>query len=255
MCLILLAYKKNPAYQLVLAANRDEFYARPTASLDFVGDERSILAGRDLHGGGTWLAIDKQMRLGAITNYRDPTLQKQDAPTRGNLILDYLHSNYSAKTFADLVQQQGDKYNGFNLILADKEGCYYCSNQLESPVMLPSGFYGLSNHLLDSPWPKVMRAKQLLYADMVEAVKIDPETILNRLGDTWQPPKASLPNTGVPEQWEVLLGTIFINGDTYGTRSSTVLTVSEGGRVDFIERTHQRTIDGKMQTSQSHCFF
>lgn len=227
MCLIVFACNSHPSYKLVLAANRDEFYDRPAAPADFWKDHPHVLAGRDLKGKGTWLGITRQGRFAAITNYRDPASFMFDAKSRGKLVKDFL---------CDKIGAHGAKYNGYNLILQDSGGFYYYSNRGGEKQKITAGIHGLSNHLLDTPWPKVVRAKKL----MKEALKYKgtalEEALYALLSDRRFPPPEKLPSTGIDKDWEKVLSPIFIKSPNYGTRSSTVLLVGRNRRVTFIEK-------------------
>ena len=153
MCLITFAYNHHPGYRLVLAANRDEFLDRPTAPLGYHYPGETILAGRDLRSGGTWLGMDGGGRLAAITNYRDPSRVVNPAPSRGEIILDYLRSGLMAEAFLEKFSARASRYSGFNLLLADCDNLVHYSNVSDRSTRLTSGVYGLSNHLLDTPWP------------------------------------------------------------------------------------------------------
>jgi uncharacterized protein with NRDE domain len=241
MCLLFISYQTTPGYQLVVAANRDEFLSRPTAPLGFLDKERTILAGLDLQGGGTWLGITAQMKFAAITNFRDPAANRENVPSRGEILLKYLTGTMTAEQYIYQLAERGGQYNGFNLILGDSKNLYYYSNKLDKPQQLAPGFYGLSNQLLDVPWPKVVRGKELLRPFMVEIDQVDPLQLLSILEDGQQPPDDLLPDTGIGLEWERLLSTIFIDGAAYGTRSSAVITVAGNGNIEFVEKTIKRT--------------
>jgi uncharacterized protein with NRDE domain len=241
MCLLFFSYRATPGYRLVVAANRDEFLSRPTAPLEFLDKEKTILAGRDLQGGGTWLGITAQLKFAAITNYREPAANRADAPSRGEILMGYLTGELDAGHYIHSLAESGDRYNGFNLILGDSEDLYYYSNRSVGPQLLAPGFYGLSNHLLDVPWPKVIRGKELLRHHMVETNRIDPLQLLGSLKDSQRPPDDQLPDTKVGLDWERLLSSIFIDGIDYGTRSSAVITVTDEGGIEFVEKTMQRS--------------
>lgn len=241
MCLLFFSYKTTPGYKLVVAANRDEFLARPTAPLAFLDKEKTILAGQDIQGGGTWLGITAQLKFAAITNYREPAANMDNAPSRGEILMDYLSGDMDAGQYIQSLTGRSDRYNGFNLILGDTKELYYYSNRSAGPQLLCPGFYGLSNNLLDVPWPKVARGKKLLYPDMVAIDQIDPLQLLGLLEDDYRPPDDQLPDTQIGLDWERLLGTIFINGSTYGTRSSAVITVTDEGQIEFVEKTILRS--------------
>jgi uncharacterized protein with NRDE domain len=234
MCLILLSYQKHPRYRLVLAANRDEFYERPTRPAAFWEEDENILAGRDLQAGGTWLGITRTGRLAAITNYREPHAFKQNAPSRGKLISGFLQETSTPCDYLRGVAARSTLYNGFNILAGDTEKLCYFSNRDGGVKELAPGIYGLSNHLLDTPWPKVDLGKKLLGSalngDLV------PENIFQILRDKTMPGDKKLPKTGVSLEWERILSSIFINSPIYGTRSSTLITIDYEDNVNFIER-------------------
>jgi uncharacterized protein with NRDE domain len=237
MCLILLAYRAHPGYELVVAANRDEFYDRPTAPLGFWDDAPEVLAGRDLKAGGTWLGITRAGRFAALTNYRDPSRALPDAPSRGQLVGACLQGAESARTSLERLAAQAGAYNGFNLLLGDGEGLFYASNQTGGYRALAPGLYGLSNHLLDTHWPKLRRGLAKLREVLDQQSDPDPDDLLSLLTDRTIAPDVELPHTGVPLEWERWLSPIFIEAPGYGTRSSTVLLVNDGGRARMVEMT------------------
>ena len=182
MCLILFAYKVHPSYPLVLAANRDEFYDRPTQSADFWPDHPQLLAGIDLQEKGTWLGVTKEGKFAAITNYRDPASWKTAAPSRGKLVRDYLVGDLNPENYLKEISAHARDYNGFNLLLGDRENLWVFSNQGDAKKLQP-GIYGLSNHLLDTPWPKVQRGKQLLKKALAKKGDALEEALFEMLAD------------------------------------------------------------------------
>ncbi|MDP3285296.1 MAG: NRDE family protein [Desulfobacterales bacterium] len=240
MCLILLSYCNHPSYGLILAANRDEFYDRPTAPLGFWDEAPHILAGRDLKSGGTWLGVTKNGRFCAVTNYRDPAAQIADAPSRGLLVENFLKGTELPERYLQKISKDGHRYNGFNLLAGDLSGFFYCSNRSDGISRLSTGIHGLSNHLLDTQWPKVEKGKRGLEQSL-SANKINCEDIFELLSDRVLPPDGDLPDTGVGMEWERLLSPLFIRSEIYGTRSSSIVLIDEK-RVTFMERTY--TIDG-----------
>jgi len=238
MCLLLIALKQHPAYKLVLAANRDEYYDRPTAPAKFWKDNPDLLAGRDLKAGGTWLGITRTGRLAAITNYRDPAHTREHAPSRGDLVLHFLESKVSARRYLDHIRKEGDQYNGFNLVLGSIEELFWYSNRGDGIRRLSKGMYGLSNHLLDTPWPKVEKAKKRLSSVLASGEEVQPEDLFGILGDRTRPADDVLPGTGVGLEWERILSPVFISSPVYGTRSSTIILVDHQDRVLFMERTY-----------------
>jgi uncharacterized protein with NRDE domain len=238
MCIVLLAFKVRPDLKLILAANRDEFYDRPTAPAAFWEEAPSMLAGRDLRAGGTWLGITRNGRFGLLTNYRDPASIKEGAPSRGALIREYLLGHEAPLAYLERLAQEGQPYNGFNLVIGDHERLCYYSNHLDRPRELEQGIYGLSNHLLDTPWPKVTRAKNL-FAPLVSQAEVPGRDRLFQILQDRTPAKdEDLPHTGIGRAWERLLSPIFIASPGYGTRSSAVLRIDQKNRVNFIEKSY-----------------
>lgn len=236
MCLILFAYKVHPAFPLVLAANRDEFYNRPTRPLGFWPEKEHILAGKDLKGGGTWLGMTRSGRFAALTNYRDPASLKAEAPSRGRLLTAFLFSDIHPKAYLDGIEADGHLFNGFNLLVGDTNGLYYHSNRGNGALALSPGFYGLSNHLLDTAWPKVERGKRGLENLLHSQRVVQPERLFQLLSDRSMPLPERLPDTGVGRRWEKILSPLFIVSRHYGTRCSSVILMSASGRISFWER-------------------
>lgn len=238
MCLILLAYKYNKRYPLILAANRDEFYQRPTRPADHWEDQPDILAGRDLKGLGTWLGISSRGRLAAITNYRDPASINSAAPTRGLLVSDFLSGSDPAQTYLQRLSDNANRFNGFNLLLFDDTGLWYYSNRAADIIALKPGVHGLSNHLLNTRWPKINRGLAALENNLSETGGVDPDKLLLMLEDRRPAPDDALPHTGVGIEWERLLSPMFIHSETYGTRCSSVVLIDNSANITFIEKTH-----------------
>ena len=225
----------------MLAANRDEFLVRPTEPLAFLDNSKTILAGRDVQGGGTWLGITSGLKFGALTNYRSVADNYLDAPSRGEILMDFFNGKHRACDYIQSLAERGARYNGFNVIMGDGEDFYYFSNRGPEPRVLEPGFYGLCNHLLDTPWPKVKRGKKLLRSAMVESGRIDHHHLFSLLEDSWSPPQKQLPDTGIGLEWEQLLSSMFIDGEIYGTRSSAVITIDADNRVEFTEKSYYRS--------------
>ncbi|MBI4987442.1 MAG: NRDE family protein [Rhodocyclales bacterium] len=234
MCLILLAWRAHPDYPLVVAANRDEFFARPTAPAAFWPEVPQVLAGRDLEAGGTWLGVARSGRFAALTNYRDPARNKACAPSRGGLVSRFLTGSQSPAAYLTELESCADRYNGFNLVFGDPDGLWCFSNCGEGERQLAPGVYGLSNHLLDTPWPKVARGKSALNAALCALPNEIP--LFTLLRDDSIAPDEALPRTGVSLEWERLLSAAFVRMPGYGTRSSTVLLMDATGNVRFIEQ-------------------
>jgi uncharacterized protein with NRDE domain len=234
MCLILLAHRAHPDYRLIVAANRDEWFRRPTAAAAFWDDAPDIFAGRDLEQKGTWLGVTRTGRFAALTNYRDPAHQRADAPSRGHLVSGFLLSEASPGTYLAALARDAARYNGFGLFVGNAHAVCFYSNREKTIHTLAPGVYGLSNRLLDDPWPKVRRGKERL-ADLV-AHGVDEDRLLQLLDDTDIAPDDDLPQTGVSLEWERKLSSIRILATGYGTRSSTALLVSNNGDAHFVER-------------------
>lgn len=235
MCLILLSYRMHDRYPLILAANRDEFYERPSAPVSLWNDAPGVIAGRDLKSEGTWLGITKKGHIAAVTNYREPESFRENAPSRGWLVRDFLCSREEPKAYLEKITVEKDQYNGFSLILGDTSRLYYFSNRA-SMIELSPGFYGLSNRLLDTPWPKVERGKKAFQLLLSKTDNPLSEDIFNILSDRSQPDDDKLPDTGVGLEWERILSSIFITSPVYGTRSSSVIMVDRKNHVMFIEK-------------------
>ena len=235
MCLILLAINSHPRYPLIIAANRDEFYARPTQPLHWWQEAPQLLGGRDREHGGTWLGIARDGRLAAVTNYREGGSNQLGRPSRGHLPLDYLLDR--RPDWPTWLSENGSRFNGFNLLFGRWDALYWLSNRGSSaePVLLGAGIHGLSNHLLDTPWPKVRRGKERL-EQLVRHPQFEPHQLLDLLRDETPATDSELPATGIGPIWERLLSPIFIRSESYGTRASTVLLVEDQHQVKVIER-------------------
>jgi uncharacterized protein with NRDE domain len=237
MCLLLLSYRQHAGYPLVVAANRDEFYGRPTAPAAFWQDADGVFAGRDLMAGGTWMGVTVEGRFAAVTNYRQMGSVKPAAPSRGDLVAGYLKGHDAPLEYMQRLVPGADAYNGFNLVVGDPDGLVYFSNRGGAPRTLEPGLYGLSNHLLDTPWPKVVRGKAALRR-VLEAPALEREAIFDFLSDETRASDDLLPDTGVGRDWERVLSSLFISSENYGTRLSTVVLLDAGGALTFAERTH-----------------
>jgi len=237
MCLLLLAVQTHPGYKLILAANRDEYYDRPSAPAAFWKDASCLLAGRDLHAGGTWLGITRKGRIAAITNYRDPASLKKNAPSRGKLVSGFLLGEESSVEYLDKLARQQDRYNGFNLIIGERDQLYWFSNRGDGASKLSPGIHGLSNRLLDTPWPKVTRSKDAMARLLSEQKNPSRDKLFYMLRDGTIADDDQLPITGVGIEWERILSPIFITSPTYGTRSSTLILIDQHDHVTFIEKT------------------
>jgi len=233
MCLILLAWQVHPEFPCVLAANRDEFYQRPTESADWWPDHAGILAGRDLTAGGTWLAVTRDGRFAALTNFRDHQVKRVDVPSRGNLVTEILESGHSVPDGLDHLRKVGADYNGFNMIFSDGNRLGVFESVRRDGSEVGPGIFGLSNDLFDTQWPKVRNAKSRLAAALTDMH--DETALMNLLRDDRQAPDADLPQTGISLEWERLLSSAFVRADEYGTRCSTVFRIDRARRAYFDE--------------------
>ena len=233
MCLILVAWRAHPDYPLVVAANRDEFFARPAAEAGWWPDCPSVFAGRDLEAGGTWLGLGRDGRFAGLTNFRDPQRNRDGTPSRGALVADFLRGRESTAEALARLQFEGPRYNAFNLLVSDGDslGIYESANG--SARLLEPGLHALSNHLLDTPWPKVTAGKSRL-ARALRALP-DDTPLCELLRDDRPAPDAELPRTGVSLAWERMLSSAFIRAPGYGTRCSTVVTRDRHGWTHVTE--------------------
>lgn len=237
MCLITFAYKVSPEYPLILLANRDEFYDRPTKKAHYWQDkgQTEILAGRDLKAGGTWMGVGKNGKWAAVTNHRDIENIKKDAPTRGDLVPQFLTSNLSGKEYLAELKQDASKYNGFNLLVGDATGIFHYANISDKITELQPGIHGLSNALLNTPWPKLNRAKDNL-ENKVQENDLSKEELFKILNDKTKAQESQLPDTGLSTAFEKEVSSIFIDTEGYGTRCSTLLLKDQKGKMKFVER-------------------
>jgi uncharacterized protein with NRDE domain len=240
MCLVFLSIRNHPKYKLVLVGNRDEFYNRRTAAAGYWEDHPNVLGGRDLEAGGTWLAVTKQGKIGLVTNYRDPQNINPNAPSRGHLVSDYLIGDESPDRYLEKILTNGKKYNGFNLIVGDADSLWYYSNYREGIRQLDAGFYGLSNHLLETSWPKVLRGKERIKPVLAKEV-IEPETLFEVLYDDQVAEDVLLPQTGLSLERERALSSMFIKTEGYGSRCSTVVLVDNNDQMLLSERVYDVT--------------
>lgn len=237
MCLILFSLGHHPGYPLVVAANRDESYDRPAASIAFWDDAPHIAGGRDLRAGGTWLAITRQGRWAALTNFRRAKSWRDDAPSRGHLVSDFVRGTMTPAAYVDALRAHARAYNGFNLLVGDRTGLWYISNRDDDPRQVEPGIHGLSNHLLDTPWPKVIMGREALGRISSQPVPAMTEALAQALATRSVPPNSTLPDTGIGLTEERLLSPPFIAAPHYGTRMSTILLVDDAGNVSMEERT------------------
>ena len=234
MCLILFSYRNHQDYPLIVAANRDEFYNRPSMAAHFWVDAPNILAGRDMEHGGTWLGVTRQGRFAALTNYRDPAANRPDRVSRGALTVEYLNGSMSPDEYIKSIRSEARRYNGFNLLVGDSGKLVNYSNRTDEAISVCPGIHGLSNHLLNTPWPKVERGKDLLQEAITS--QFDDAKLFALLQNTQLPADSELPDTEVGLEWERVLAPIFIVAENYGTRAMTIVTFCHDGLIRFTER-------------------
>ena len=236
MCLILLGYKMSEKYPLVIAANRDEFYARPTAPMHWWDKPRNLLAGKDLEGGGTWFGVRKDGFFAGLTNYRDPSRLQNNAPSRGNIILECLNSKKHPISRFEKDDRYMGRYNGFNLLLGNVENVNSYSNLRNKLERVGPGVHGLSNKFLNTSWPKVEVGKKAV-RDILQT-EVSVEALFDVLATCEVYPDELLPQTGVGLPLERMLSSLFIKSESYGTRTSVVLIQDRMGKIEVVERTY-----------------
>ncbi len=260
MCLILFAYQYHAEYPLVVAANRDEYYARPTQTADFWKEAPDIFAGKDLQAGGTWMGISKQGRFAAVTNFREPKEQPDNAISRGELCKNFLLSQADTKTFTEKIDQHHHLYAGFNLLLGEPSDTNtlqlsYYSNRTRTMRPLAPGIYGLSNGLLNDPWPKVTSGKaalQNILDNHEQPSSSALRQLLDLLLDQHIAQDDDLPSTGINLEMERALSSRFIRTPEYGTRTTTVLRLDNKKTIDWMEQHHDQ--HGPCSEQTKHTF-
>ena len=238
MCLILLAVDAHPQYPLIVAANRDEFFARATAPAGPWIEAEHVVGGRDLEKGGSWLALAHGGRLAAVTNYRDGGRKKTGLRSRGLLVSDFVLSRAHPHEYIERLRLEADTYDGFNLIVADKSAVWHFNNIDAHLTRVAPGVHGLSNHLLDTPWPKVTRGKSTMERALAKPREELVTTLFEGLREDRLAPDHELPSTGISLEWERVLSPAFISTSDYGTRASTVVLVETSGAATLIERSY-----------------
>jgi uncharacterized protein with NRDE domain len=237
MCLIFLSVSNHPDYKLIVAANRDEFYQRETTPVHFWEDHPHILGGRDMEASGTWMAMSKNGKISMVTNYRDPQNINPKAPSRGQLVSDYLENGDAPEAYLKDISSNGKSYNGFNLVVGSPNELFYYSNYKGTVEKIEPGIHGLSNHLLNTPWPKVERGLEKMKHAMADSI-IDPIKLFDVLYDSEIASDEKLPDTGVGVERERMLSSMFIKSPNYGTRCSTVVMVNQKNEVVYSERVY-----------------
>lgn len=240
MCLIAFAWQAHPSLDLLIAANRDEFHARATRAAHWWDDPAGLFAGQDLQAGGAWCGMARDGRFAAVTNVREPTATVGHR-SRGTLVRDYFTAPGSAAAWAEWVEAHGRNFSPFNLLVGDARALWFVSNR--GPVRrlaLRPGVHALSNGHWGEHWPKTERAQRALHERLSEE-RVDDGALFELLADARPAPTAALPDTGVGLERERFLSPVFIQGDTYGTRASTVILRRGDGRVAFHERSFDHT--------------
>lgn len=233
MCLAVIGLDAHPRFPLIVAANRDEFHERPALPAHWWPTH--ILAGKDLSAGGTWFGVRRDGRWALVTNFREAVPRDQQAPSRGDLVTSALIDDRVPLPQAAAVATEGARYHGFNLLIGDGPRVAYTSNRASGAVALEAGIHGLSNRLLDTPWPKLVRSKARFGAWLRNA-QPDIEGGMALLNDRQRADDDALPSTGVSLERERSLSAPFIVGPDYGTRCSTLLMIAADGAAVFIER-------------------
>lgn len=243
MCIAYLSLGANPRWPVFIAANRDEFHERPALTARPWEDAPQVIAGRDLTAGGTWLGLSQGRRWAVLTNFRDPGAQREGLESRGRLVSDFLLGDMPAEDYAKSVYSDAGHYNGFNLIIGQGLYAWYVGNHAActGPAPLGPGRYALSNHALDTPWPKVERLRNGLETLVPQGGELDLEPIYDILRDGAQAEDQALPRTGVPLEVERMLSSIFIVSPNYGTRCSTIIALGQDGRGVFSETSYDAT--------------
>jgi uncharacterized protein with NRDE domain len=237
MCLILFAYEYSNNYKLVLLSNRDEYHQRPSLQANFWQIDAAIYGGIDKSAGGSWLSVDKQGRLAAITNVRKPPFEADSKQSRGLLIKDFLSQQLPAKDFLEGLKNQDTEYSLFNLLLLDNSGLWYYSNDAHEIQSIGHGIHGLSNASIDTPWPKVSLGCDLLKRTL-NSNELKKTDLLNIMRSQDRPLDEQLPHTGVSLEFERLLSPAFIQSDNYGTRCTTLITINYNNLLEFHETSY-----------------
>ena len=250
MCLLVLAWRVHPDHALIFAGNRDERHARASAPAGFWSDAPQVLAGRDLEAGGSWLGVTSTGRFAVVTNYREGLDPPKAPRSRGGLVAEFLEGGMRADAYLSEVQSRGRDYGAFSLICGDRDGLHWYSNRGGAPAPVTPGVHGLSNHLLDTPWPKVTQSKARLTL-LVEEDALTSEALFRLLADRTPAGDAALPDTGIGQELERRVSPAFVLNPVYGTRCSTLLTVHRDGSQDFAERRFDAT-GATLETRRFH---
>ncbi|MBQ0138290.1 MAG: NRDE family protein [Kurthia sp.] len=237
MCIITLVYKVSANKPLVVVANRDEFYERPAMPAYFWQEDKQVIGGKDLEKMGSWLAIHKNHRFAAVTNYRDFTLNQLGEKSRGFIVNDFILGNQDSQSFLEKIKQEGSSYGPMNVIVYDGSTMAHYNNVTDSIQEMQPGIHCVTNATLNTPWPKAERMKQLVAARYEEESVVD---LLEIGKDIEKPTDARLPSTGIPIEMERELSSIFVKREDYGTRCTTALQIDRNGQIDFAEQSYEK---------------
>jgi uncharacterized protein with NRDE domain len=237
MCLIVFAYNILPDQPFILAGNRDEFYNRPTKIAHKWKTDPVLIAGQDLKAGGTWMGISETGRFAALTNYRAINEIKENTPSRGDIVKNFLLSEKPVKNFLENLLRDAGKYNGFNLLAGTLFELYYLTNKRKEIVKLKPGYYSISNAYLETSWPKTDKAMSS-FKSVLEQDGLNDAALFEMLLDSEQYPLEKLPKTGLPEELEKAVSSIFIQTENYGTRCSTIISMDSHSKISLVERTY-----------------
>ncbi|MGA9853044.1 MAG: NRDE family protein [Gammaproteobacteria bacterium] len=249
MCLLVFAWKIHPHYPLVFAGNRDELHARPSLAAGFWDDAPEVLGGRDLEAGGTWLGVTTSGRFAVVTNYREGPVPQKGPRSRGVLTADFLRGDAQPDEYIERVRKHAQDFAPFSLIIGNRDQLYYFSNRSDANGNIAPGIHGLSNHLLDTPWPKVSHSMAWLETLPAHGAPTT-EPLFKLLADRTPAPADTLPDTGVGVEREQLLSPVFVVNPVYGTRCSSVIVMQRNGSIHFAER----RFDAAGQALETRCF-
>ena len=255
MCVVYLAYKQHKEIPLLILSNRDEFYNRPTEPAHYWSKNSKILGGQDIEAKGTWLACRQDGAWAIITNYRDPNWQVKMPRSRGLLVRDYIESYDKPENFLKYLKKDKYSYLGYNLLFGKLTDIYYYNNKEKESQKLEPALYGLSNHLLDTPWPKVLDGKReleniLKEEKFIKGGTLDPAPFFSFLQNSELAEDNRLPQTGVSLEWERVLSSRFIRSKEYGTRTSTLIWLDLEQNLNFLELNYDR----EGQSLEEHAF-
>lgn len=236
MCLIVLGRNIHPKYELILVANRDEFYARPTQVAHYWNDQSKLLAGKDLEAGGTWIGINRYGNMAAVTNYRDPINHQKNKESRGEIPINFLETDTATVDYIKQLKSNATKYNGFNLLALDQGNLVHYNNQKDEENVIDDGIHAISNATLDTPWPKVTRAKEM-FESIIEG-DFTHDELISMMGDTRTADLEDLPETGISKDLERAVSAMCIRTEKYGTCSTTAITISKTGEIQFTEKSY-----------------